>query len=308
MIPAKEFHFRVASQTHEGESGKNNEDAFYLAPYRLEERGEPSIVAIVADGVGGHRAGEIASRMAVDTVSKRIGEASGEDPVSQLRSAIIEAGRTISTAAEAFPERQGMASTIAVAWIIGARLYTAYAGDSRIYLLRRGRIQQTTVDHSWVQEAIEHNIISEDEARDHPNAHILRKYLGGNLEPQPDFRLRLTAHDSDRKAVSQQGVTLAPGDQVLLCTDGLTDLVSDKEIRDALANGSPEEAASALVILARARGGHDNITVVLVAVPGGRPIVTRRRKARTVLLVVIGVLVALALVALAAGWWFGFWS
>lgn len=306
MIPTADLHLQASAQSHPGETGKNNEDAFSIAGYKTPTHGTPSIVAIVADGVGGHRAGEIAARMAVDTVGKRLAESSGDDPVSHLRAAIVEAGRTISTAAEAFAERQGMASTIAVAWILGNRLYTAYSGDSRIYLLRGGNLQQTTIDHSWVQEAIENNIIRPEEARTHPNAHILRRYLGGNLEPRPDFRLRLSSTDSDRRAVGQQGLSLEAGDQVLVCTDGLTDLVSDDEIRRALLKGSPDESTSALVVLARARGGHDNITTIVIAVPGADAR-SRRPSRRAVWLGVAASLALAVLIGLAATWALGVW-
>jgi protein phosphatase len=245
--------------------------------------------------------------MAIDVVAKRIGESSGNDPLTALRAAIVEAGRAISTAAEAFPERQGMASTISVAWILGRRLYTAYAGDSRIYVRHRGRLQQASVDHSWVQEAIEHGIITPDEARTHPHAHILRRYLGGTLEPQPDFRLRLSAGDADKRAEANQGVELDPGDDVLLCTDGLTDLVTDDEIAEALRLGSASEATDSLVVLARARGGHDNITTVLMTVPGKPPTAARRPATALVLAAgIVGLALCIAL-GVAAALWFGFW-
>lgn len=308
MIPTTELHLEVAAQSHAGETGKNNEDAFFYSGYRLESDGTPAVVAIVADGVGGHRAGEIASRLAVDTASKRISEASGADPISQIRAAIVEAGRTISTASEALPEQQGMASTIAVVWVIGSRLYTAYTGDSRIYLLRGGRLQQTTIDHSWIQEAIEHKIITPVEARTHPNAHILRRYLGGNVEPQPDFRLRLESSDSDGHAIEHQGTALEPGDQILLCTDGLTDLVRDEEIRAALLKGPPAESTAALVVLARARGGHDNITTIVLGVPGTPGATPRRRAPRFVVIgAAVLALIVTILLGLAAAWTLGFW-
>ena len=307
MIPVAEPHLHVATQSHPGETGKNNEDAFSVTPFRLEADGPPAIVAVVADGVGGHRAGEIASRMAVDIVAKRVGEASGNDPLTTLRTAIVEAGRAISTEAEAFPERQGMASTVAVAWIIGRRLFTAYIGDSRIYLRHRGRLQQTTVDHSWVQEAIEHAIITPEEAHSHPHAHILRRYLGGNLEPQPDFRLRLSPNDSAKRSEANQGVELEPGDQVLLCSDGLTDLVSDAEIDEALRISSASEAAVSLVVLARARGGHDNITTVLIEVPDGAGPAKRRLSTPLVLAAAIVGLVLCSVLGVGAALWLGFW-
>jgi protein phosphatase len=307
VIPVDSPHLQIATQSHPGETGKNNEDAFSVTSYRLEAEGPPSIVAIVADGVGGHRAGEIASGMAVEIVAKRVGEASGIDPLTALRAAIVEAGRAISTAAEAFPERQGMASTVVVAWIIGRRLFTGYVGDSRIYVRHRGRLQQATVDHSWVQEAIEHAIITPEEAHSHPHAHILRRYLGGNLEPQPDFRLRLSPDESVKRSEANQGVELEAGDQVLLCSDGLTDLVSDAEIEEALRNPSGAEAADSLVVLARARGGHDNITTVLIGVPGsGRP-ARRRLSSPLVLAAAIAGLVLCSLLGVGLALGLGFW-
>jgi protein phosphatase len=255
VIPVETPHLEVASESHPGETGKNNEDSFSVSAHRLGADDTPSLLAIVADGVGGHRAGEIASRMVVEIVAKQIGESSGQEPMAVLRSAIVEAGRAVTAAAEALPEQAGMASTIAVAWIIGLRLFTAYAGDSRIYLRRRGRLQQTTIDHSWIQEAIEHKIIKPNEAQNHPHAHILRRYLGGSLEPQPDFRLRLSADEDDKQSLDNQGSGLVGGDQVLLCSDGLTDLVSDDEIAEALASRTSAEAVASLVVLAWAAAG-----------------------------------------------------
>jgi protein phosphatase len=306
MIPAAAPHLEVASRSHPGETGKNNEDAWSVTAHTLEAGGTPSLLAIVADGVGGHRAGEIASRMVVETVSKRVGESSGEDPLATLHAAIVEAGRGITSAAENIPERQGMASTIAVAWILGRRLFTAYAGDSRIYLRHRSRLQQTTIDHSWVQEAIEHAIITPEEAHSHPHAHILRRYLGGALEPNPDFRLRLSPEETDQRAAENQGLELEPGDEVLLCTDGLTDLVSDVEIAESLSRASPEEAADTLVVLARARGGHDNITTVLIAVPGATQPTPSRVSIWMILLSILGLLLCIAL-GTAAVLWLGLW-
>ena len=307
MIPVASPHLQVATQSHPGETGKNNEDAFSVTSYRLESDGPPAIVAVVADGVGGHRAGEIASRMAVEIVVKRVGEASGSDPRAALRTAIVEAGRAISTEAEAIPEHQGMASTVAAAWIIGRWLFTGYVGDSRIYLRHRGRLQQTTVDHSWVQEAIEHAIITPEEAHSHPHAHILRRYLGGNLEPQPDFRLRLSPDESVKRSEANQGVELEPGDQVLLCSDGLTDLVSDAEIDEALRKPSAVEATDSLVMLARARGGHDNITTVLIGVPGDARAVRRRLPTAVILAAAIAGLVLCSVLGVGLALWLGFW-
>jgi len=161
-----------------------------------------------------------------------------------------------------------MGATCATAWIIGDELYTAYVGDSRIYLMRSGRIQQLTVDHTWVQEAIERGVLTPEKAREHPNVHVIRRYLGSPVAPEPDFRMKLFDNEADQHAEANQGVQLIPNDVLLLCSDGLTDLVWNDEILETVrSKTSLKDAARALIELANSRGGHDNTTVVLIAVP-----------------------------------------
>jgi protein phosphatase len=141
-------------------------------------------------------------------------------------------------------------------------------GDSRIYLMRSGRIQQLTTDHSWVQEAIEKGILTPELARDHPNVHVIRRYLGSPVPPEPDFRLTLFKGEGSSHAENNQGTELQPNDVLLLCSDGLTDLVWDDEILEVVrSKRNLKEASHALVDLANERGGHDNITVILIGVP-----------------------------------------
>ncbi|MDV7398647.1 hypothetical protein RZS08_44995, partial [Arthrospira platensis SPKY1] len=101
-------------------------------------------------------------------------------------------------------------------------LYIAYAGDSRIYLVRDSKVRQISRDHTWVQEAIEKGILSDSQIKTHPNLHVIRRYLGSETPPEPDLRLFLSEEDSDEKAKANQGLLLQPGDIVILCTDGLT--------------------------------------------------------------------------------------
>jgi protein phosphatase len=177
-----------------------------------------------------------------------------------------------------------MGSTVACAWVIGMRLFTASVGDSRIYLVREGAIHQVTTDHTWVQEAIEQGNLTPEQARAHPNAHVIRRYLGSTQEVVPDTRLRLHTDESDTHARANQGTTLQPGDLLLLCSDGLTDLVSDGEILSSLMTRSLKDALDELVLLANRRGGHDNITIVSLRVPVVDkltiPIVKRRQRSR----------------------------
>lgn len=304
MITSNRSHVTAVALTHPGETGKNNEDRYSVTTYTVEPDGTPSILGIVSDGIGGHQAGEVAALLTVDTTVKLLAGSSAHQPVEQLRSAIIEAGRAVSRAAREKPELTGMGSTVAVIWIIGDRLYTATVGDSRIYLLRDEEIRQISIDHTWIQDALDHDIISPEEVKDHPNVHVLRRHIGGAQDPAVDTRLRLSAEEKDERSEANQGLTLKPGDQVMACSDGLTDLVKNSEIRQALLNKNPKEAAAQLVKLARERGGYDNITIVLFAVPVAARRSSLRRKLVPVLFGFAGILGLLGL-ALAAAWWFG---
>jgi serine/threonine protein phosphatase PrpC len=258
---------KVAARTHPGLVGKQNEDRYAVAFY-AGESGRPVLFAVVADGIGGHRAGEVAAELTVNYITEKVAESNGRDPVEILQSAIHTASQVIASRSASEADQEGMGATCACVWLDGNRLYTAHVGDSRIYLVRDEKIQPMTVDHTWVQEAIERGIITVDEAHDHPNVHVLRRHLGMVELPEVDFRLRLSAQESDEEARQNQGTALMPGDILLLCTDGLTDLVWDDEIlRLIVTRNSLKSAAEDLVAQANERGGHDNITVVLIGVP-----------------------------------------
>jgi protein phosphatase len=307
VIPFQHPHLDVAALTHPGESGKNNEDFFSVTHYRLETGKTPSLLAVVTDGIGGHQAGEVASQLAGETIVAAVAASSGRDPVNQLRAAVSEAARGVMRASQESLDRSGMGSTVAVVWVIGDRVYAAYVGDSRIYLLHQGVLRQLSIDHTWVQEALEHGVITPEEAHDHPHAHVLRRHLGGQLEAQPDMRLRMSDDETDEHSLANQGLRLKPGDQILLCTDGLTDLVEDRELRETITTKPPKEAAQALVDLARERGGFDNITALIMAVPrrGRRPRGCLRASA---LALATGVcLLGMAAAGLAGLWRFGLW-
>jgi len=304
MIPSESPHLLVAASSHPGETGKNNEDAYSVTSYRLDSGRTRSLLALVADGIGGHQAGEVAAKLVIDTVVQRVAASSGRQPLVVLRAAVLEAGRAIQRAAALSPDHEGMGSTVAAAWEVDGRLYTVSVGDSRIYLLRAGELRRLTIDHTWVQEALDHGIITPEEARNHPHAHILRRHLGGAQDAQPDQRLRLSADESDERSLANQGLELRQGDQILLCSDGLTDLVSDEEIRATLSAQPPAVSVPTLIDLARARGGHDNITVIAALVPA-QP--RRRRPALPTLLVAALLLVLLAAAGSIALLWLGLW-
>ncbi len=306
MIRTDHAHLYVSALTHPGMTGKNNEDSYGVSSFitSLDDT-TPSLLAVVADGIGGHRAGEIAAEIAVDTISKYVSESNGRKPLEVLKSAVQAASQTILTQAEKDKDRLGMGATCAVAWVIEDRLYTASVGDSRIYLVRGRRIQQVTVDHSWVQEAIDKGLLTPHDARNHPNVHVIRRYLGSTKPPEVDFRLRLDGNEKDAKMRANQGLLLLPGDVVLLCSDGLTDLVADEEILSIVrASSDLDTAARVLVTQANARGGRDNITVVLMGFPQKWVHLQKKRSCLPWLVGGMLALLVMAALAFAAVWYY----
>jgi len=269
MIRTERAHLNVAATTHAGMTGKNNEDRYAITSYRLsEDDPTPVLFAVVADGIGGHKAGEVAAELAVDHITQVIEESNAHRPQKILTQAIHEASEAIADHASTSPDKKGMGATCACIWVIGDKLYTASVGDSRIYLLRGGRIQQLTTDHTWIQEAIDKNIITPEMAHDHPNVHVIRRYLGSPEPPEVDFRLRLYNSEADAIAEGNQGTQLNAGDTLLICSDGLTDLVWNDEISEIIrSKPNLKAAALALVETANKRGGHDNTTIVLINIP-----------------------------------------
>ncbi|HAX68036.1 MAG TPA: hypothetical protein DCY14_00375 [Anaerolineae bacterium] len=269
MIRTTLAHVHVAALSNAGMSGKNNEDRYAVSSFQLsKDDPRPSVFAVVADGIGGHRAGEVAAELAVNYISMHVAESNAKKPIKILENAIHDASQAIASHSAGKDEEHGMGATCSCAWIIENKLYTAYVGDSRIYLLRGKYIQRISIDHTWVQEAYEKGIITAEQMRDHPNVHVIRRHLGGLKLPEVDFRLRIDNEETDEESMNNQGFHLHPGDTVLLCTDGLTDLVWDDEIQKIVRGQKDlKAAAEALVSLANQRGGHDNITVVLLAMP-----------------------------------------
>ena len=273
MIRNQRAHLHVAALSHAGMSGKNNEDRFAVLSHHLGvDDPTPSLFAVLSDGIGGHRAGEVAAELAVDHISQVVSGSNGRDPLRIMEEAIQSASEAIAHHSASDNERHGMGATCACAWVIADRLYISYVGDSRIYLSREGRIHQLTVDHTWVQEALEKKVIKPEDAREHPNVHVIRRYLGSLNLPEVDFRLKLNDSDNSVQAQKNQGMTLQVADTLLLCSDGLTDMVWADEIQKMLLESeSPKVAVQKLVAKANERGGNDNITVIIMTVPKPPP-------------------------------------
>ena len=307
MIPARRAHLHVAAVTHPGPAGKANEDRFAVSAHRLSKTDPtPALLAVLADGVGGHRAGEVAAEMAVETISRMVAESDASQPAAILTRALAHTSQLIFEQSQRDLAQIGMGTTAVCAWIIGERLYAASAGDSRLYLLRDGALHCLTTDHTWVQEALELGTLSPEEARGHPNAHVIRRYLGSRHPLRADLRLRLEAEENDTQAEANQGLRLRPGDRLLLCSDGLTDMVEDDEILAALKAGqTSEEALYGLVELANQRGGHDNITILCLEMPPGaaRDLLQPLKRAGVPCLVAGGLVLVVLLLAAGMGWY-----
>jgi protein phosphatase len=257
-------------RTSKGLVRSNNEDTLWAHPVGgtsgksgnsegKVDSAFPGLLLSVADGMGGALAGEVASGLAVSVVASEMaarvaqareaGAAQDEWSVQTLVAAVEAANNAIRLEGESNAQRRGMGTTLTAAWIVGDYVVIPQVGDSRAYLFRGGHLKQLTKDQSLVGKLIEDGIITEDEAERIAGKNIILQALGSD-EP-----LEVVA---DRHR-------LQPGDALLLCTDGLTGVVSNKDIEDDLRRGgAPEEITARLIALAEKRGGPDNITVLYV--------------------------------------------
>ena len=243
----------VASLSDVGCHRENNEDSYlYWEPAGDEEFQRKGRLAVIADGMGGHEGGQEASRLAVETVREVYDQASGDDPQATLRESFATAHARIQDFAERHPAFHGMGTTCTALVLRGRQLYFAHVGDSRLYLVRAGHILRLTRDHSYVGRLVESGIVSAEDAEKHPQRHILTAALGAGREVAVDG--------------AEQGLDLLEGDDLLLCTDGLWSVVTEEELEAIVSANPPAECCTALVKLARERGGPDNITLQVLRV------------------------------------------
>ncbi|MBN2043764.1 MAG: serine/threonine-protein phosphatase [Anaerolineales bacterium] len=269
MIPAEKAHLGIAAGSHPGRKGKNNEDQFAVAAFTLNQpQATPVVFAIVADGIGGHRAGEVASNIAVEMICDAVSVSNASQPLAIMEAAMIRASQTIQAQGSNSETLFGMGTTAVCAWVIGGQLYSAHVGNSRLYLLRGRKLIQLNVDHTWVREAVDAGALTTEQARAHPHANIIRRYLGSETTPEVDLRIRTDRNSQAEK--ENQGFRLRSGDRLLLCSDGLNDMVNDQEIGALLAQPDLNKTADDLITAANQAGGKDNITVVILEMPHKR--------------------------------------
>lgn len=209
-------------------------------------------VFAIADGMGGHVGGKFASHLAIQTIEEILSGMDNEDLTTCLKNSIKEASRRIYLEAKKDPSLKGMGTTSVVMIFRNNKVYIANVGDSRAYLVRNGKITQLTEDHSLVGEQLRAGVISEYAARGHKLKNIITRSVGFQEDVEIDIMVRI----------------LQDGDKYLLCSDGLTNMVSDDEILDVVMGNPIEEACHILVDMANARGGDDNITIILSEVAG----------------------------------------
>ena len=238
-----------------GRKRKGNEDSLFVNPEQN--------LFVVADGMGGHAAGEVASRVAVESINEFVCMTSGDEEITwpfgldesmsydgnRLKTSVRYANNKVLASTKESVEYEGMATTVVGVLVDGATANLAHVGDSRIYLFRGGQLTQLTSDHSWVNEQLQGGMLTAEQARSHPLRNDVPRALGGT----PDLDVEMQVHEA------------LPGDLLLLCSDGLTTMVPDPEIARLISeNGGVESAAKALVDEANRKGGEDNITVILL--------------------------------------------
>jgi len=242
-----------ASLSDRGKVRLNNEDACgHLVPATPAELAEKGAVFVVADGMGGHRGGEIASHIAVRTILAFYSADGEADRSHALAFAFREANKTIIEESVADSALFGMGTTCTALALHDGHAYFAHVGDSRAYLLRGGVLTQITHDHSIVGEMVRSGIITDEDARHHPKRNVITRSLGAQEDTAAD--------------IPATPLELAAGDVFILCSDGLTSYLSDADIAGVLSGNDPEPACRKLIDMANSAGGRDNITVQVVAV------------------------------------------
>ncbi|MCC6318392.1 MAG: Stp1/IreP family PP2C-type Ser/Thr phosphatase [Gemmatimonadaceae bacterium] len=248
----------VAARTDVGMIRSGNEDSFFA--HATRERG----VFIVADGMGGHAAGEVASEMTVQIISRELQElpALGDGAADLVVDAILQANRAVYERTIQESDKQGMGTTASVLVVSEDRFLIGQVGDSRVYLLRDGALRQLTKDHSYVQEQVDAGLLTPEQARYHPYSNVITRCVGASDNVEPD-----TYSGEIRK-----------GDVFLVASDGLTGMVDDRRLQQLLlSRASAGRVVDALIAEANYRGGLDNITAIVVQITGSAPVDTGER-------------------------------
>lgn len=273
-----------------GRVRKLNEDSYYYN----SKAGIEGNLFIVCDGMGGHKAGEVASGYASKKVPEYFYKSKQPDIPSKLKEAVVKVNNEIYNESTRDTSKRGMGTTIVAAILVNKKVYVANVGDSRAYLLRDGRLNKLTKDHSWVEEKISSGELNPEKARGHPKKNVITRCLGY----EPDVKVDIFIYD------------LSEGDRLLLCSDGLWDELNDNEIANILIEGNNvNNAVKKLIISANGKGGKDNVTCIVIDygiyVKKYPPIfsisTTKKRKAKKVVYALISLSIIILLLSLVIG-------
>jgi len=259
---SKQLRLDVAQLTDVGRKRPHNEDNMaYVIPKDEQVMARKGALFIVADGMGGHAAGEVASEIAVDTVTMTYYQDDSEEIALSLMNAIKRANTIIHQRAAENMLRSGMGTTCVSAVLRGHIAYVANVGDSRAYVIRHGQVRQVSQDHSWVEEQVRAGLLTRDQARSHAQRNVITRCLGTQVDVEVDVFTE----------------ELEDGDCLILCTDGLSGSVYEDDLRSIVEQYVPQESVYHLVERANENGGPDNITAIVVRVQelGTEPPTTR---------------------------------
>jgi len=253
----------VCARTDVGRARRNNEDACAITELstgraieafgvdRTVEHGQRGVLLALSDGMGGHQAGEVASALVIESLQSELRSDATVPVHAQLEQAVQRANAVVRAASKS-AKRQGMGATLTAVFVRGSEAYIAEVGDSRGYLLRNGRLRQMTRDQSMVQLLVDEGVIAPDEAREAEGKNIILQAVG------------LDSHM--RVAIGR--LELRRGDRLMLCSDGVSNQITDGELRQILSDCRPREACETMIALANERGGVDNATTIVADVLG----------------------------------------
>lgn len=234
------------SVTDVGQKRRENQDYVYASEQPI---GNLPNLFVVADGMGGHNAGDFASRCAVSVMVESVKRDMSFNPIKIIRHAIETANEQVCVQADLDPQKSGMGTTLVAVTVVGHYAYVANVGDSRLYLSDSHDIVQITRDHSWIAEMVRRGEISREEARNHPDKNIITRAVGTGPSVRIDFF----------------DVELEEETRILMCSDGLSNMVSDDTMQEILCSSDDiEKSAESLVALANENGGRDNISVIII--------------------------------------------
>lgn len=247
--PQVSIDYRAVAATDVGSVRENNEDHLvFIRPFDKQIRNSHGCLALVADGMGGHSNGEIASKMASEIIARNYFD-TDLDILDSLKRAFEIANKSIFQKASRKPRLKGMGTTCTAVVLVNDKIYVAHVGDSRAYLFKGNEIIQLSTDHTYVQHLLDKGEITHEESLSHPQRNVITRAMGTSAKVQADFALHASSFEE--------------GDRLLICSDGLYEYLNPQELQEMLKGPNLNANAQSMIALAKKRGGHDNISVLI---------------------------------------------